>query len=735
MENVDELLREIRCGLLKWYEFNPDADVLYVGSTNDDFAEIFDKKRAKVTFVSSESDIEKLLPQKEKFFRYIVTVETFEAFRDVAYAFRNFCRLLQPKGIFLLGANNRMGLRFWCGERDLYTGGVLDGIDGYVVERPVHGRMYSRGELAAMLGKAGFEKMRFYAVLPNLEYPMIIYREDFVPREDLANRLFPLYSDPTTVYLKEEAVCASIAAEGALPAFANAFFIECSPKGNLQDVLQVTISAERGKENALCTVVKEKIVEKQAYHPAGMQRLRLLSENIIALNKQGIKTVTGKFVGNKYIMPYVTAETGQIYLKNLLLVDKDKFVNEMDAFRSMILNSSEHLKEDLMDGEGVILNRGFIDLIPLNSFHTDDGFVVFDQEYCQKSCPANFIIARMLLSFYAGNAHFNDIIPLDFFLKRYQLEKNWKRWLEMADNFIAKLRNMDALMEYTNSHRCNEADLSANRIRMNVAQRTYDNHIRNMLDNAAERKLILFGSGKYAQSFLQRFGQDYPVYAIIDNNKAQHGKKLNGIQISPPHILQTLSIAEFKVVICVKDYTPISKQLEEQGIFFYGIYVPSFNYSFSHRQIETRLPVTKKKYHLGYIAGVFDLYHIGHLNLFRRAKEECNYLIVGVVTDKQARECKKVEPFVPFSERVAMIRSCRYVDEVVEIPFDTPDTDYAWQRYHFDVQFSGSDYEHDARWLEKKTFLEAHGATMVFFPYTESTSSTKLKKLIEKKLL
>ena len=82
-----------------------------------------------------------------------------------------------------------------------------------------------------------------------------------------------------------------------------------------------------------------------------------------------------------------------------------------------------------------------------------------------------------------------------------------------------------------------------------------------------------------------------------------------------------------------------------------------------------------------------------------------------------------------------MVRACRYVDEVVEIPFIHCDTEDAWRMYHFNVQFSGSDYEHDARWPEKKSFLEEHGATMVFFPYTESTSSTKLKKLIEKKLL
>lgn len=150
---------------------------------------------------------------------------------------------------------------------------------------------------------------------------------------------------------------------------------------------------------------------------------------------------------------------------------------------------------------------------------------------------------------------------------------------------------------------------------------------------------------------------------------------------------------------------------------------------------EPQEPPNRKKYHTGYIAGVFDLFHIGHLNMFRRAKEQCDYLIVGVVTDEGVRKHKEVEPFIPFAERIEMVRSCRYVDEAVEIPLDYYGTRDAWKLYRFDCQFSGSDYVDNPDWLAEKEFLEKHGAEMVFFPYTESTSSTRIKSLIEKKLL
>ena len=138
-----------------------------------------------------------------------------------------------------------------------------------------------------------------------------------------------------------------------------------------------------------------------------------------------------------------------------------------------------------------------------------------------------------------------------------------------------------------------------------------------------------------------------------------------------------------------------------------------------------------KKYKVGYTTGVYDMFHIGHLNMFRRAKEQCEYLIVGVVTDDGVRKNKRTVPFIPFEERIEMVRACRYVDEAVEIPFSLCGTKDAFRRFGFDVQFSGSDYAEDPNWLREREFLRKHGADLIFFPYTEQTSSTKIKALIE----
>ena len=218
-----------------------------------------------------------------------------------------------------------------------------------------------------------------------------------------------------------------------------------------------------------------------------------------------------------------------------------------------------------------------------------------------------------------------------------------------------------------------------------------------------------------------------------------------GIPVNSPDILREIPESERHIIICIKGYNGVVNQLKDMGITDYHIYDPGNDYpNKSKEHVAQSLAQTgdsglkesdiDKPYNVGYIAGVFDLFHVGHLNMFKRAKEQCRYLIVGVVSDEGVRLNKQAEPFVPFEERIEMVRSCRYVDEAVKLPLNFAGTRDMFKKYHFDVQFSGSDYEHDPAWLSEKEFLEKNGATMVFFPYTQSTSSTKLKKAIESKI-
>ena len=134
----------------------------------------------------------------------------------------------------------------------------------------------------------------------------------------------------------------------------------------------------------------------------------------------------------------------------------------------------------------------------------------------------------------------------------------------------------------------------------------------------------------------------------------------------------------------------------------------------------------------GYTTGVFDLFHIGHLNVLRRAKEMCDYLIVGVSTDSLVQDYKGKIPIIPYEERKAIVQAIRYVDEVV--PQTSRDKFEALMRLKFDIMFLGDDWKGSPLFEEAERKFETVGARIVYFPYTQGTSSTILTEVLRKVL-
>ena len=132
---------------------------------------------------------------------------------------------------------------------------------------------------------------------------------------------------------------------------------------------------------------------------------------------------------------------------------------------------------------------------------------------------------------------------------------------------------------------------------------------------------------------------------------------------------------------------------------------------------------------IGYTAGVFDLFHIGHLNILKRAKENCDLLIVAVSTDELVEEYKHKTPVIPYEERVAIVEAIKYVDKVV--PQIDRDKIAAWEKYRFDKMFVGDDWKGSKLFSEVEEKLKPHGVEVIYFPYTNGTSSTKLNKALD----
>ncbi|MCQ2455375.1 MAG: adenylyltransferase/cytidyltransferase family protein [Clostridia bacterium] len=129
---------------------------------------------------------------------------------------------------------------------------------------------------------------------------------------------------------------------------------------------------------------------------------------------------------------------------------------------------------------------------------------------------------------------------------------------------------------------------------------------------------------------------------------------------------------------------------------------------------------------IGYTQGTYDMFHIGHLNIFRNAKKYCDYLIVGVNSDDLVKQYKNKSVIVPLAERMDIVSSIKYVDEVIEC--NTLDKNEILKKVHFDKIFIGDDWKGNKRWVETEKEMKEKGIELVFLPHTDGTSSTVLRE-------
>jgi len=133
---------------------------------------------------------------------------------------------------------------------------------------------------------------------------------------------------------------------------------------------------------------------------------------------------------------------------------------------------------------------------------------------------------------------------------------------------------------------------------------------------------------------------------------------------------------------------------------------------------------------IGYTTGVFDLFHIGHLNILKRAKLECDYLIVGITTDELSQSAKNKKPVIPFQERMEIVEAIKFVDEVV--PQINYDKEEAWNNLKFDKMFVGNDWEGTEKWQKIEADFVKLNVEICYFSYTSHTSSTMLRNVLDK---
>ena len=552
----------------------------------------------------------------EPCFDYIVCLEEMEKAGDPAGFIRSLLSFLKPDGTLILGADNRFGIRYFCGSKEKHTGipflginGYFDGMEEYLPrqwQRKTPGRSFSRRELEEFLLAAGARNYKFYYPVPDLCMPQMICTDAAIPYGEIRERLNDYdYADPSMLGL-EHRLFDEIAAANAFSFLANSFLIEIRPQGPAADAEFVMITADRGKERSAATVLcAGNRVIKRALYPEGEKSLRTLYEHTRELEAAGVPVVpcaikedeNGLFLE----MPRISSEKLSSVLDRIAPSDPETFLRLLDEVYACICRSFR----EKGNGRG----RVFTDLAPCNCFCTEEGLRFFDQEFVSDDSTCAFSMYRALKYFFSSSLRARQAFDLTEVLERYGITPERIPELEEEEQlFLEKVRNRS---EYDWLYRISTPD--------------------------------------------------------------------------PERIV---------------------------------------------RNMKKNIPGAEKPYRRGYVPGVFDLFHSGHLRLIERCKERCDYLIVGVLTDELVEHYKGHRPVISYENRAKVIAGLRAVDEVVPVDFENTNQIRAWEQLHFDCHFSGDDHIDD--WQPVKEELNRRGSEMEFFSYTEGISSTQIRRALGK---
>lgn len=753
-------LSELSNGLLGWYPFDPDSRVLQIGSWFGAFTLMLSQRCQSVTVLEQDSNRFHMTEKRLKTLENVHIIhqsvfsyckECVESFDYIIFAVDEnidilpnsdaYARIissaravLSNQGKLLFAVPNRLGVKYLCGAPDPYTKVRFDGIteDNSALYR------FDRDGLLKFMEGQGFPYLKMYYPMSDHHYTQVIYTDDCRPGGDVLERIH-IYTDHKTERLLYECeLTERLAKNGVLHCFTNSFLIEAGYTP-CTSVIYSALSAERGRDKAFATnIYADNTVEKIPLYPDGRSGLGQLLDNTRELTKRGIPVLPMEEKDGRVRMERIHAPSLSNYLRDTARKDPALFINCLDKLRDYILMSSDPVPAEkncmrhlALDADwGVILAKAYIEMIPVNSFWTGSDILFYDQEFIMENCPAGFVMFRALRDIYTFSPETEQFIPQNEMKARYGLKELWDYFAQEEEAFQTRLRRRNLFSGFYPWVKHLTATVQENRRRLDLPgdiqeERDYFNAVSDLDD----RRIVLFGAGRMADHYLNRYGRQYPPIYMIDNDSAKWGSQKDGIEIRGPESVQKLMPGTYRVVITMGNYEPIVAQLEKMGIGpdSYRIFTREMDALVSGKLTNT---ISDGKYNIGYVTGVFDLFHIGHLNLLRNCKSRCHYLIAGVLTDELTEQDKNKTPFISFEERMEIVRQCSYVDRVVPVDFHNTNKVDAWKELRYGCLFSGSDHEGEPYWIWLQRQLRSLGSELEFFPYTQSTSSTMLQTAI-----
>ncbi|MCR5559087.1 MAG: class I SAM-dependent methyltransferase [Schwartzia sp.] len=465
-------LSDMRTGLLGWYDFPKNAAVLELGCGFGALTGMLCDKAAHVTVVEHSmfrahttvkrwQDRDNLdvyvgsmldMPFKRKF-DVIIMVDVFSMLGKGSRAHAPYVEymkylqdFLSPHGRVLIAVDNRLGLKYFCGARDPYSGepfGELGGGRG-------KGCLFSRKELDEILGESGFSHRKFYYPLPDFRLPQFIFTDEHLPKSGISEEFVPYDPAADTRVLSELRLYPEIIDNGMFAVMSNSFLVECAMQEDFSPVLSAKLATDRMPAYNIATCfMKDGSVIKRPLTAAADKGIRELDENMRNLRERGLETVKFELCGGDFIMEHMELPTLSEWLAECTPKDKDEVMKVFDRLWAAILQASPPTRDEdnfLLHEYpaadwGVILKRAYINMVPENIFVDRNRLIFFNQGLTRENCPAKY---QMFLAIYESTSLLERIMPIKEAAERFGIDSLWDIMAVEEQNFVSERRRYDA---------------------------------------------------------------------------------------------------------------------------------------------------------------------------------------------------------------------------------------------------------------------------------------------------
>ena len=533
------------CAWFSWYDFSQYDNVLLVG----DVPEIACQEANRIFTRVCKYD--KCVYDDDIKFAAILIFGGYKRKKN-DILLQKMKNLLSANGVMLWAADNKLGTRFICGDKHLGN----------------EGEYFTLYTWKCIFAKAKIKLTNIYYLMPDWHMVKRLYAK--VP--DKIDRSCLHYTEPENIIRDESELLDDVLANNMFPQMANAFLFEYRCDNKKNNLKEIQFSPTKGrKDSSVLNLYPDKVVKYPLYAGGSVKHIYDNGENLRSMD---IGIVEQQYHEKKIIMPYINAPLVSKVMLEAAIKSVSDFRAMLDKFWQCILKSSEHTNNNNFPVKNIasknVLQKTYIDMVPTNVFYINENYVFFDQEYCYKDYPAEYVMFRALLVLYNTERKLENIIRLSEVKKWFGLENSWPYFYDYEVNVLQHdLLKWDIYGEYYQCAHVRQVNVCRNNnILLHLAE-FYEN---NLFANLGRKKIILFGAGVYCDRYMEKYGKDYLPAYIVDNDVDKWYKYKNNIEILPPCSFKLEKLSDIRVIICARDTGSIERQLQGMGINDYRVF-------------------------------------------------------------------------------------------------------------------------------------------------------------------